>query len=1230
MFGLMQKIFLKLIGGSRNERLVRKYANFVHERINPLEDQMRALSDEKVLERSNELRSRMADGENRDNIKAEAFALVREASRRAQNHRQFDVQLVAGMILDEGWIAEEATGEGKTIACYPAIYMAVLEGLKAHVITTNDYLVKRDAAFARPIFEMLGVSVGRITAGMDNTERQAEYACDVTYGTNSEFGFDYLRDNMKLSTSEQVQGQLGFAIVDEVDSILIDEARTPLIISGPAYGQTDRYAKVDSISRDLVSKNRPWDRANSKVESLHRELKALSGELSKAKGDKAKNVEKQIEQTQAQLVEAEAHRDQEVKYFEVELDKKSAHMTHEGVSTAQEIAGVGSFYVGANMEWPHLMEQSLRAHLVYERDKDYVVQNGEVIIVDEFTGRLMVGRQWSDGLHQAVEAKERVTVKEETQTLATITIQNYFKLYKKLAGMTGTAMTEADEFMKIYELDVVSVTTHRPVNRMDHNDRIFGEVDGKYSAVVEEINNVSKRGRPVLVGTTSIEKSEKISNLLQHRYGVEHQVLNGRIQDADLEGEIVKNAGQRIPIKPGAKELVGMVTIATNMAGRGTDIKLGDGVVWKNCHVPGAEKFEQLGVEMEELFPAGTNKCCICCTQYDPSTNCGHCFKPKIDPDFPSRGKGACRQEVPCGLHIVGTERHEARRIDNQLRGRAGRQGDPGSSRFFISLRDDLMAIFAGPWTLKVLSWLGLQGDMAIEDRRISKGIARAQKKVEERNFEIRKNLLEYDEVMDFQRHGFYSRRQAILDGQDLEGVVLDMVLESVDEAVGNYIEGDYVQRCIAEWARQTLQIPVREEQISVRTLEELGDLEDKLKEIARDEAASNISMTLGEYMDPDMEAGQWDLRGLSSWAMSRFNVNISQNQLRKMNPQEVEQELTKSAFEIIDHLDVTPAGRFLREDFPQRSMAEWVKSSFNIELTPEELTGSAADAREAVGKKVDQAYQRREIEYPVVHAIEMTIAQAGTENVYALENLVKWVNHKFNEDFTTEDFRGRKLEDIHYQLVSLCEQWNDGDKLEELIRDSLGEAPDMEPAIEFAKNRFDIELSPEDFNGDVFDRLLQAGKSFLRREMTRLEQFVLLQIYDSSWKDHLLAMDHLKSGIGLRSYAEQDPRLAFKREGSRMFHEMLDGIREKVTDMIFKVRLSAGAEMSNVYQISNTVHEQMAGYERFTRDAADQQAAMQPKKVETIMRDAPKVGRNDPCPCGSGKKYKKCCGKNT
>ena len=482
---------------------------------------------------------------------------------------------------------------------------------------------------------------------------------------------------------------------------------------------------------------------------------------------------------------------------------------------------------------------------------------------------------------------------------------------------------------------------------------------------------------------------------------------------------------------------------------------------------------------------------------------------------------------------------------------------------------------------------------------------------------------------MDFQRRDFYTRRQKVLEGRGLEGLLLEMIRQVVDEAVEDYLDGRYTRRCIAEWARQNLQIQIDDDQIHAESAEDFDDLQRNLRNRAKDEASSAISLTLGEYMDQELEPSQWDIRGLSSWAMSRFRVELSQNQLRKMNPHEVEARLSEAAAERIDQIDLTAALSYLESGYATEALAEWARSRFAIDVTGDELTDQADTARQVLTEKVEHAYSRREVEYPVEYAMDITIGQSGPDNVYALENLVSWANRKYEASLTVDDLRGAKAEDIRARLLELSEAWMSDGKLVEAVRAKLGSDPKVHDAIEFARQRFDTALAPEDFDGDVVGRVVEAGRKFLRREMTELERFVLLQIYDSSWKDHLLAMDHLKSGIGLRGYAEQDPRVAYKREGALQYEEMLIGVRDKVTDMIFKVRLGADAQLANVYQISGMVHEQLSGYDHLARQMAEQEAASQPQKIKQIVRDVPKVGRNDPCPCGSGKKFKKCCGRN-
>ena len=672
------------IFGSRNERLIKSYMA-VALRAREFEDAMKALDDDALRAKTAEFKDRLARGSRPEDILVEAFAVVREAARRNVAMRHFDVQLIGGNVLYEGKIAEMATGEGKTLVATLAAYLAHLSGRKVHIVTVNDYLAKRDAEWMGPVYRALGLTVGAIQSDMDTTgqERRDQYNADITYGTNNEFGFDYLRDNMKVALEQMVQGPLQYAIIDEVDSILIDEARTPLIISGPAFDDVTRYKKADAVCRQLIKLQSGYDNLKKRIDNAERTIANAQGELAEAKKAKdaarIEKAQKVIEETQKQLDEDRPKLETMTQYYEVEHDRKAVHLTHEGIGAAQELAGVGSFFTGSNMEWPHMLEQALRAHVTFEKERDYVVLDGKVIIVDEFTGRLMHGRQWSDGLHQAVEARKRQGQGRDPDPRHHHPAE-FLQALRPHRRHDGTAATEADEFMK--STSSTSSSSHQQaLHPRDQQDMIYKTMR-ENSTPSSTTSTKSAPPAPVLVGTVSIEKSEMLSDALTRKYGIEHEVLNAK-QHA-REAAIVEKAGQQHHTRDG--RAVGNVTIATNMAGRGTDIKLGPGVA-------------ELG-----------------------------------------------------GLHIVGTERHEARRIDNQLRGRAGRQGDKGSSVFFLSFDDDLMRIFAPEWTVKALQWIGWEEGQPIYHPRISKGIEKAQKKVEERNFEARKSLLEYDEVMDYQR----------------------------------------------------------------------------------------------------------------------------------------------------------------------------------------------------------------------------------------------------------------------------------------------------------------------------------------------------------------------------------------------------------------------------------------------------------------------------------------------
>ena len=846
-------LILTKIFGSKNDRVLKQIQPLVN-RINELEKTVQPLDDAALAARTVEFRERLAKGEPLDDLLPESFAVMREAALRVLGERHYDVQLIGGVILHQGKIAEMKTGEGKTLTSTLPVYLNGLTGKGVHVVTVNDYLAARDAAWMGQVYTFLGMSVGKIVHEMDDQARRAAYAADVTYGTNNELGFDYLRDNMKFDLRDFCQRGFNYAIVDEVDSILIDEARTPLIISGPADISTDLYKNVDSI-----------------IPRFQRDV-----------------------------------------HYTVDEKARQVSLTEDGVALGEELLEVENLYDPGSIEKLHHLNQSLKAHVLFQRDVDYIVSNGQVVIVDEFTGRTMEGRRYSDGLHQALEAKERVKIEKENQTLASITFQNYFRMYDKLAGMTGTADTEAPEFKKIYNLDVVVMPTNQPMIRDDYADVIYKNEAAKYRAVVREIKQMHEAGRPVLVGTISIDVSEKIAAMLK-KEKIEHEVLNAKHHAR--EAEIIALAGQ-----------YGRVTIATNMAGRGTDIKLGDGV-----------------------------------------------------------------REVG-GLHILGTSRHESRRIDNQLRGRSGRQGDPGSSRFYLSLEDDLLRIFGSGRITGIMEKLGMEEDEPIEHSMVSRAIENAQRKVEGHHFDIRKHLLEYDDVMNKQREVIYRQRREVLENDDVAGVIQDMVAELVDEVVADIAQ---------------------------------------------------------ERVDSE----GWDWQGLGDRVAELFNFPM---------------------------------------DWPEDERSDL----------------KADDLRERLAEMVQQAYRLQ-----------------------------------------------------------------------------------------------------EERNGAETQR--------------QLEKLLLLQMVDTHWKEHLLSMDHLKEGIGLRGYGQKNPLNEYKREAFQLFTGVIRTIKSQTVSHLMRVRVIDPEEVERLEE------------ERRRKQAEEQERLLSRHLAETdqgdrqpVRRDGDKVGRNADCPCGSGKKYKKCCGR--
>ncbi len=895
---VMDKIVSKVVG-SANDRYLKGISSTVV-RVNELEPRMEKLSDIELREKTEEFKNRLGTGESLEDILPEAFAVVREAARRTVAMRPFDVQVIGAIVLHEGKIAEMKTGEGKTLVAAMPIYLNALTGKGAHVITVNDYLASRDAEWMGRIYRMLGLSVGVIVHDMDDAQRKVSYNCDVTYGTNNEFGFDYLRDNMKYSLSDYVQRDLHYAIVDEVDSILIDEARTPLIISGPTEESTEKYYEINSV-------------------------------IPKLKGpSKAELVDVNVE-------DKEKKKELEEKYdYIIEEKSRTVSLTDKGVLKMQQALGIPNLYDASQMETLHHVQQGLKAHTLFTRDVDYVVKEGQVIIVDEFTGRLMPGRRFSDGLHQALEAKENVHIENENQTLASITFQNYFRMYDKLAGMTGTAFTEAGEFAEIYNLDVAVIPTNMPMIRADNPDVIYKTEKEKYSAAIEEIKDCYERGQPVLVGTISIEKSELLSRMLK-RKGIPHHVLNAKHHER--EAEIVSQAGRK-----------GAVTLSTNMAGRGTDIVLGGNpeMIAKTRAREDEDKYLEI---LEEAR-------ITCAHERDDVVSAG-------------------------GLHILGTERHESRRIDNQLRGRSGRQGDPGSSRFYLSLEDDLLRIFGSDRISGWMDRLGMGDGEPIEHKWVSKAVETAQTRVESQNFEIRKHLLEYDDVMNQQRSIIYRKRRQVL---------------------------------------------------------ESGEVSSEIDSMIQDLAEDIVFRNIDEKAKPE----EWNLEDVEEALFVQFGFRLG---------------------------------------------AENMKNGFKD-------LGQLADF---VAEKTREKYE----------------AKAG-------------------------------------------------------------------------------EIDREMFK--------------------RVETDIFLLTLDQLWKDHLLNMDHLKEGIGLRGYGQQDPLVVYKREAFQMFETMWATLQEDVMSRLMKIQL---VEQEPPREIRRRRKQKMV----MARGEEP------PQKAKPMKREGPRVGRNDPCPCGSGKKYKKCCG---
>jgi preprotein translocase subunit SecA len=1195
--------FLTRLLGSSNERYVRKLgyirspkAGSTHTvtpgshlaQINELEPKMQALSDEELRQLTPKFKERLASGATLDDLLPEAFAACREAGWRTKKMRHFDTQMLGGIVLHRGNIAEMVTGEGKTLVATLPAYLNALEGKGVHVVTVNDYLARRDCEWMLPIYRALGITAGFIQSDMDPLLRRKAYDCDITYGTNSEFGFDYLRDNMKpcrrverkegepASPDDQIYDPyyqqvqrlpLNFAIIDEVDNILIDEARTPLIISGQAFSDVRRYSKANDVA--------------------------------------------------VQLTDLQKHAPG--KYFEVKEKEHTCHLTDEGVRKAEELAGVESFYTAGNMEWPHLIDNALKAHHLYKKDKRYAVMRHpetnemSIIIIDEFTGRLMIGRQWSDGLHQAVEAKharDGVKIKEETQTLATVTLQNFFKMYKKLAGMTGTAMTEADEFWKIYHLEVIAIPTNRPLIRINSPDVIFRTEKEKWKAVVDELLEVNKGGRPVLVGTTTVDKSLKLSEMLKRR-GIKHELLNALPEHAAREAEIVAQAGR-----------VGAVTISTNMAGRGTDIILGgnpETLAWAQLKHKYASRLDVPEAEWKSIVDA-------------------------IESREKMKDEGRKIAEMG-GLHIVGTERHDSRRIDNQLRGRAGRQGDPGSSRFFLSLEDDLMRIFAGEWVKNLLGRLGMKDGEAIESGMVSRRISAAQKKVEERHFDSRKHLLEYDEVMDLQRKQVYGYRQKILEGANCKILILGMFERQIEEALDRFLDRDYGASAFAEFASNRMGVSFDASHFSKATFD---DAVGTARRKASDAIPTQVQEALEENLGSE-DPREWNWQAMSNTVNSRWGLKTTAQQLKTLGKDNIGDDIIREAERTIDGVDLSEGKPFLDADWGLRSLCDWARHQFLVKVAVEEVADkNKAALQKLLLEKVAALYHQKEVEFPVLAGVAEYMSDRGAQAPggarYNREGLYHWAQGRFptaagrikEEDFRTEP-RSKLFEillEISRAAYPASSQEKIDAKLDELFEGTTRPC-DPEDAAELATwvaSEMKLPVTAAELSGkkpeEVRDLLWTLFDRAYRPEMRQMERSLLLHQLDQSWKNHLYVMDHLRSGVGLVGYGQEDPKTVYKQEGMKEFQSMLEGVDGKVTESVFRMEES-DAFRENLWVIGATVKETAQSLIASTptngQPQGEQGTTGTEKVTEPIRNRGAKVGRNDPCPCGSGKKYKNC-----